>query len=572
MSSDHSINFQSVSVVRDELIATIEASARELENFVESDQENVEALQSSINGVQQICGILKVLELDSATLLAEELLTIANSISPGESGFRFTRKLDVVSNTFFVLPRYLEYLEQTKQQLPVVLVPHINALRKLHDQSALLESHFTQFQLPDQIDLPEVTKLEVDASNFEAEIRRARNLYQLGLAGVLRETSVDNAIALMRRGTKRLFRISGADSKLGQLWFIAGLVLEAISEKKMVFLETRKFLFMRIDRVIRQVELGGLAALDTPAPQGLLKECIYLLTLSEYKPKDASVLESIIGSTQLPYTEQELQREYATLYGPSAHTIASLSQVLNAEVGNAKRTLENAAQDEVGYIDDLESFTSTLSNISEILAVVGLGDASNTLKNQIQTVKSWGEDKDAFTQASITEVANTFLYLESVIADLENTSMQSRGRATDQSSRDAQVVSNELASAMDIVKEECLGGLSLTKRALNSYSDSHYDSGHIRNIAKTLNTIRGAMSLLNKERVTVVLENSVSFVDEVLMDSDLPAAINEVLETFADVIVAVEYFFDSAESIEDMDESVLQVAEESLAALGFEID
>lgn len=169
-------------------------------------------------------------------------------------------------------------------------------------------------------------------------------------------------------------------------------------------------------------------------------------------------------------------------------------------------------------------------------------------------------------------MANTFLYLESVIADLENTSMQSRGRATDQSSRDAQVVSNELASAMDIVKEECLGGLSLTKRALNSYSDSHYDSGHIRNIAKTLNTIRGAMSLLNKERVTVVLENSVSFVDEVLMDSDLPAAINEVLETFADVIVAVEYFFDSAESIEDMDESVLQVAEESLAALGFEID
>lgn len=569
MSSEHSINFQSLNVVRDELIATIEASARELENFVESKQEDAEALQASINGVQQICGILKVLELDSAAMLAEELLTVANSISPGADGVQFNRQIEIISNTFFVLPRYLEYLEQAHRQLPVVLVPHINSLRKLHAEGPLLESHFCKFRIPTDIPLPAYEQLNVDSANLRSELRRARNMYQIGLAGLVREKKIEPAIALMRRGLKRLMRLSAPDAKLNRLWFLANLCLEAMVQQKMAILETRKFLFMRLDRVIRQVELGGAAAMATEPPKGLIKEMLYLLSLSGFDGANVQGLKSVLSSINLPYDENELQKEYAILYGPSAHTISSLAHVLNTEVGSAKRTLENAAQDDVGYIDDLDSFVSVLNNIAEILGVVGLNDASDSLKEQIVTVQGWSKDSSTMTQENMTDVANTFLYLESVIRDLEHSSLNTTG-AKGQSGRDAQVASHELASAMQIVKEECLGGLSLTKRALNSFADSNYDTGHIRNISKTLNTIRGAMELLNKERVGNVLERSVAFVEEVLMDDDLPAAINEVLETFADVIISVEYFFDSSDSFNTMDDAVLKVAEESLAALGYE--
>lgn len=567
MSSEHSINLQSLNVVRDELIATIEASARELENFVVSKQEDVDALQASIDGVQQICGILKVLELDSAALLAEELLKVANSISPGAAGHRFDRKLEVVSNTFFVLPRYLEYLEQAQRQLPVVLIPHINALRKLHDESALLESHFCRFKVLDDASVPQFEKHQVTDQAFRSEIRRARNMYQLGLTAVLKDRNVTNALALMRRGTKRLLRMSGSDAGLSRLWFLTDTVLEALSEKNMAIMQTRKFLFMRIDRIIRQVELGGPSSLSASAPKGLIKELVYLIALSQYKSAAFPLLESQVKLVRLPYTETELQKEYASLYGPSEHTISSLAHVLSAEVGSAKRTLEAAAQADGGSIQDVNSFISVLTNIAEILNVVGLREASTSLREQIKTVKLWGEDNGHISPETMTQVANTFLYLESTINDLQNHTLNGHRAG----SQDAQVVSYELASAMQIVKEECLGGLSLTKRALNSYADSNYDTGHIKNIAKTLTTIRGAMQLLKKERVSNILSLSVEFVEDVLMDSDLPAAINEVLETFADVIIAIEYFFDSADSLSHTDDSVLKIAEESLGALGYDV-
>lgn len=571
MSSNHSVNFQSLNVVRDELIATIEASARELENFVNSQQEDVDALQASINGVRQICGILKVLELDSAALLAEELLTVSNEIPQGANGAQFNRKLEVISNTFFILPRYLEYLEQVKRQLPVVLVPHINALRRLHSGSPLLESHFSKISVPASLPTASVEQMVISDQDFGREVRRARNMYQMGLAGVIREKHVDRASALMRRGLKRMSRIGGTEASLTQLWHLADTVLDAMVTSNMALLEPRKTLFMRLDRLFRQIELGGRKALSATSPKGLVKELLYLLALSGQQ-QATGLYSALLSQVRLAYSEQDLQKEYAVLYGPSAHTIASLARVLSTEVGSVKRTLEHAAQNGDGHIDDIESFLGVLGNIAEILSVVGLRQAGLSLKEQIAVVKLWQVDPETLDEKGMDGVANAVLYVESLVEDLEASDFNLRNLDTDPNSRDAQVVSHELASAIQILKEECLGGLSLAKRGLNSFADSNYDTGHIRNIAKTLNTIRGAMALLRKERVTVVLQKSVEFVDEVLMDNDLPAAINEVLETFADVIISVEYFFDSADHFGNMDDSVLKVAEESLAALGFGVD
>lgn len=133
------------------------------------------------------------------------------------------------------------------------------------------------------------------------------------------------------------------------------------------------------------------------------------------------------------------------------------------------------------------------------------------------------------------------------------------------------IASGELSIARKIVIEECEAGILLTKRALSSFSDSDYDTGHIRNIAKTLTTVKGGLLMLGKERVAAILGLCVQFVEEVLLDEEHPAALKELLETFADAIISVEYYLDSSSGSGQMDETVLQIAEESLEALGFSI-
>jgi hypothetical protein len=81
--------------------------------------------------------------------------------------------------------------------------------------------------------------------------------------------------------------------------------------------------------------------------------------------------------------------------------------------------------------------------------------------------------------------------------------------------------------------------------------------------------VRGGLVMLKRPRAASVVQRCADFVDQVLMSGDHPPALKELLETFADAIISVEYFLDTGNTAARLDDSVLQVAEESLAALGY---
>ncbi len=564
------LNFQSLNMVREELVATIENSARYLEEFV-TTQDNAKCLQACIDGVKQIHGILKLIQFRGAAMLAEELLEVANGIAPGSNGPKFDKTMEVVSNTFFVLSRYLEYVQQTERKVPVLLVPHINELRKLRGESAIAESHFFQINLDNELKVPAVEKFNIDKP-LNSVVRRLRHMYQVGLLGLIRERQMRSSLAMMRRAMIRMHRICTSDKPLSLLWWLAEQTLDLIPKESMSIVESRKFLFGRIDRVMRMVEEKGESALGAEAPKGLVKELVYLMALSGSQNEIVKGLRSTFGITIFPYSDKDLAQERDALNGPSAHTVSSLSRVLQLELANTKKILENAAQSSSQQIDDIDGFIGTLGKVAEILAVVGLAAPSNTLKEEINRIATWKDKPDGPDNDELSEVANTLLYLESTVLSLETIKLSDEKLEKANSIAQQEVIaSSELATAKRIVIEECEAGISLTKRALTSFSDSNFDTGHIRNIAKTLNTVRGGMLMLSHDRAADILELCVNFVDEVLMDQDPPAALKELLETYADAIISIEYYLDSATASMHMDESVLQVAEESLEALGYKI-
>ena len=571
MASVDTVNLQSLNMVRNELVATIEAAAGDLEKFVESGQEDGPSLQLCIDGVKQIVGTLTLIQLPEAALLSEELFSVTNEISPGNNGAKFESKLEVISSTFFVLSRYLEYVQQVEKQTPVLLIPHINALRKLKQEPPYPECHFSSIRLDNDMILPSVDPIAVtDKKELRVYIRRARHMYQVGLLGFVREQQLANSTALMRRALVKLWRVSGNRKPLTLLWWLAEVTLEAFAACNMSALETRKFLFMRLDRIIKQYEQAGEAALNVNPPRGLLKELLYLVVLSGYKSDDVELIMKTYHLKQFSYTDEELTREHNTLYGPSVHTVHSLVKGLQDEIVSIKRILENTSQSSMQQIDDIDAFVDTLSKIAEIMSLVGLVSASATLKEKLEMVKSWTIAKGRIDSDEMDDVANTLLFIESAVQGLEHSklSQEDFDRANNLAQKQT-IAFNELATAKRIALEESEAGIALAKRALSSFAESGFDIDHIRNIAKTLTSVRGAMSMMNNNRARLVLERSVLFVQNVLLDQDPPAALQELLETFADVIIAMEYYLDTADIHCKLDETVLQVAEDGLEALGY---
>lgn len=563
-----SVNVQSLSMVREELLATIEQAGRDLESYV-TDKDDPKALGACVKGIKQILGIFRLLELKGASLMAEELYLTTVTIKVGDHATAPMKKLEQISSSFFVMAAYVEYLQRAKKRLPVLLIPQINELRKLRKEAVLPESHFFQVTFRSAPVIPPVEPIVVSEEEFKPLLTRLRQMYQMGLIGVLKNGQSGPALGLMRRALIRLQRLGGSDKPLTLLWWLGNLAIVAVVKQNMELLESRKMLFSRLDRVIRQVQQSGSIAYQAMPPKGLVKELLYLLMLSGIQSETFKKLRAIYSIPDLGYTDDELGEERQSLQGPSASTVSSLVKVLRDEINSTKKVLEIASQGAY-KIDDVAGLAEALMKVAEILAIVGLKGPSTILKAEIARVRAWADNDGEMTEADLDETAKTLLFIESATISLEFAKLPGdRLAAASEVAQREIVAMSELAQATKLVLKESESGLSLTKRALNSYSESDYDSGHILNISKTLACVRGGMILLEHIRAAEVIACCERFVEEVLMHSDLPAALKELLETFADAIISIEYFIDTAMHNAKPDGSILKLAEDSMAALGF---
>lgn len=567
MTQSDTINLTSLGLVRNELVATIEQAANKLEQFA-ADRENGELLQNCIETIQQISGTLSLIQLQGADLLAQELLELASDITLGDD---IENQLSVLTNSFFILPRYLEYAQQTRRSLPVLLIPYINEIRAARKQPLITDSHFFKVNVNVKRQ-GQGRGSAVFSEDLKALTRRLRHMYQVGLLGVLQDRQIKPSYAMMKRTVERLDTITG-DRPLGKLWWLASIALEQLAEESMELSKSRKLLLGILDRQIKQLQTKGHSVFDNEPNPALIKELVYLIALSENHSKNTQLVQKVFKYEPLSYTDRELLHEKEALKGPSASTVSSVAAVLKDELRSTKEILELASQGGVISAEDYASLIDTMGKVADILSVVGLVSASQTLKSEIQKVEKWRDSGDSVDAKDLLEVADTLLYVESTISGLEKLNLSDEKLTKANSiARNEVIASNQLAEAELVVLKEVEAGFALIKRALSSFVESNYDRGHIKNVASTLNTIRGGMVVLSLSRAAAVVHNCADFVEETLMVNDHPAALRQLLETFADAIIGLEYYLDAIKTDKQADDSVLQVAEESLQALGHPVE
>lgn len=296
---------------------------------------------------------------------------------------------------------------------------------------------------------------------------------------------------------------------------------------------------------------------------------LYLIALSGAGSESAAEVQSVFGFSPLGYTDRDIVRERELLRGPSATTVSSVAAVLKDELNTIKETLERASQSGLEGITDFDQLVGNLNKVAEILAVVGLVVPSNALKDEIRKVEAWRDAPETADAKSLIDVADAVLYVESTISGLEMSNLSEEKLSKANSiARQEVIASSQLAEAELVVLQEAESGLAMVKRALNAFADSNYDRGHIKNVAATLNSVRGGMAVLNLQRGSKVVSACVEFVEDTLLHNDQPAALQHLLETFADAVIGLEYYLDAVKTDRETGDNILEIAEESLDALG----
>jgi hypothetical protein len=540
----------------------MEEAEQSLEHFI-IDRNNGGLLQQAVENLKQVRGTLNLIELTGAELLAQEILQLATDIPVGAGEDRDVQ-LAALSNALYVLRRYLESVDASRQEIPELLLPAINALRQACTQPPLPESFFFSVRLDHARPATEVSPRPGGAP--AAEARRLRQMYQVGLLGFIREENLPASLKLMGRALSRLDHLF-IETPASRLCWIGTAALESQLDGQLLPRKSRKQLFSRLDRELKQV-LGNPAY---EAPRSLLKELLYVVALADSRGPLASQVRQVFSLSPLPFTDHLLEDESQRLAGPGQAVMRSLSSAIREELASLKDLLDLIERG-TAQAEAYSNLHNLLGKLAKTLGMVGLSSAASTLQAQLGDVSGWSLERTPDPEV-IQRLADAVLYVESMVASLERGDRRENKPQVARPGMEAEAFANhQLTEACIVVIDEATAGLALAKRAITAYLESNGEKLHLANVPFSLQAVRGGLRFLEQERAAELIGACADFIQKHMLESNqMPP--EQMLETLADALTSLEYYLEGGAVLrrDDSRLSVLDLASESVRALGMPV-
>lgn len=535
----------SISLVQKELESTLQKAESYFSAYAE-DQEsgNLKLLADELNLAR---GTFKLLELSGPEALTTEMLTL---ISDG--AIQIDIKLEALGQAIICLSNYIGMLLEREQDLPSLLIPIINILRKAGRHKPIPESHFFLVNLR-----PKLPSIEKSTLDIKPHLGRLRLMYQAGLLRVLKSDDpklgyklIDRSLVLLERG----FRGTLAWS----FWWVAKGALEVMIQEDYELTSSRRLLFGRIDQIMRHMIKDGIQVFTAQQANEAQKELLYLVSLAESK---SSLIEDIKNCYQLKSSnsEAQLKLERHLLAGPDVDVYDSLSIAFKGEIALIKSALDQISNNTLTD-EGFSEVDNKLLGLAGVLRVIHQNPLADKVEKQRSKITDLKNDDGEAKVSALVELADALLQVE-LACDLF-----AKGEVSEQ---EGIIGAGHYAEARIVLLDEIQSGISLTKRAMASFMDSR-DKLHLANIRPALDGVRGAWVFMNDLKAARIIECTADYFDNKVLNGEQNPD-EARLEVLADALTSVEYYAETLTHSGDKGADILELAVKSMGQLGFKI-
>src|SRR6202050_1483459 len=302
---------QTLDLVGREVNATLAEARGAIESYVEQP-DNVSLLERCEQDLHQVQGVLRMLEIYGAALLAEEMEHVARYLLETVSERKGqAESLDALIRAMWQLPSSLERVLAGGRDLALVLLPLLNDLRAVRGSSLLSEGTLLLLNLKSD---KQAQPIPVGPGELPLTVeqwgRRLRTRFQVGLIGWIRGERIEQNLEILAAVSSKLEQIATLQP-IFQLWWVVGAVIEALQEGALEGGVSIKRLLGLADREIKRLyEQGESRYTQTPAVE-LLNNLLYYVGRTETTgPRATAVRASFRLSELLPVDENiEQERE-----------------------------------------------------------------------------------------------------------------------------------------------------------------------------------------------------------------------------------------------------------------------
>ena len=547
-------------VVSTELGVTLGEARAALEAFAERPEDNA-PLEVCSARLHDVHGVLRVVEVYGAALLAEEMELVARHLIESADEHRNQpESLDALMRAMVQLPAYLERVLGGGRDLALVLLPLLNDLRAVRGNSLLSEGTLLLLNLTsDRQPTPQPQKPGEPPLNIAQWARRLRPRFQVGLLGWIRGERPAQHLEILSIVSERLEQVATRQSVF-QLWWVIGAVVEALREDGLEGAATVKRLLGQADRELKRLYETGEARYCESPPLDLLNNLLYYVARTTTSgPRVSAVRASFKLQELLPVSEQ-VEHERESLSAPSVKLMETVAAAIKEDLSRVKDVLDIFVRKGATQVDDLSSQLEMLRKISDTLGVLGLGNLRSKVQAQLQRLQEIVARTVPPTDSALVDIAAALISVEDNLdAQLVRLIMPNRFGVAAPEETDG-----DFHQVQNAVLRECVVNLARIKETVAAALAKHEQSG-VDQVPELLRGITAGLLMLGRGRAVEVLEGIGRHLQSILSVSGELAPGR--LDRLADAIVSVEYYMETLQSGRSDPWYMLDNAETCLRAL-----
>lgn len=536
----------SISLVRKELEATLNKAEGYFSQYAEEqDQAHLKLFADELNLVR---GTFKLLELSGPESLVTEMLSLL-----GDGVCDINARIEALGHGLLNLINYMHLVLEQEFDHPVLLIPAINNIRKAGGHKPLTESHFFLVNLR-----PKLPEHEKSSLNLKPHLPRLRLMYQAGLLRLLKGKEPLVGLKLIQRSLVLLER-GFRGTMAWPFWWCCKSALDAMVEEEYGLTQSRKMLFVRIDFIMKGMIKEGIQTLTGSTANELHKDLLYIVALSSSQATD---IQSVKTTFKLPtaLSEKQLKEDRRQLAGPSIGAYESLSGAFKEEINSIKEALDYLGRNSLSE-EGLEILKTRIKALSGVLRVIYQQPLSDLMEQQLKSLDSMGDLPEIDQLAVLAQMAEAMLQLE----------LASSQFASGQVEHDGGVVgAGHYSEARIVLFDEIASGLSMAKRAVAAYVEDN-DKLHLANVSPVLTGVWGALVFLSEHQAAKIVQFSLSYINEKVLNADSFSVGEARLEVLADALTSVEYYVETMSHSDAGATDILSLAIKSVGQLGYKI-
>jgi chemosensory pili system protein ChpA (sensor histidine kinase/response regulator) len=534
---------QTLHMVAREISVALADGRGALEEHVEQPG-NMDLLERCRLELHQVQGVLRLLEIYGAALLAEEMEQVARYLI-GLGGERKNQDeaLDALMRSMVQLPGYLERVIAGGRDLALVLLPLLNDLRAVRGSALLSEGTLLLLNLKSDRQAQPASPAPGEAPLSVGQwARRLRARYQTGLIGWIRGERTEQNLEIMAAVATRLEQVA-ATQPVFQLWWVVGALIEALRESGIDGSISVKRLLGLADREIKRLFDQGEARYAQHPPVELLNNLLYYIARSgSGGPRVAAVRASFRLNELLP-VDESIEQERENLSAPSIKLMHTVAAAIREDLAKVKDVMDIYVRRGGGQAEELVPQVAMLKKIGDTLGVLGLGGLRSRVQEATGRLEGIIGGSEANGESALVQVAAALIKVEDHLDDDLVGLILPRSKAA----ADGESPDQDFQQVQGAVLRECVVNLARIKEYVSQNVSGTLDAAGFDNWPELMRGINAGLLMLGKSRAVEIIEEITTHLKRVMQPGG-SAFSPDYLDRLADAIVSLEYYIETLQA------------------------